>query len=312
MKASRTTGLMCAAVLGILTGFWVGSGTGMDLSAYLIQAGEGLRALSISGFWGNLAAWALVLALSALPLLLAFSRGRGSLTGTDSLLPLSSLLLLLALFFAVNPTLLNQPMPKYWVLGAAGSALCAVVCWLVLRLLEPMDRRDLPALAGLLALLLTACALLVAFSAGYSSTAAFLAKAQTIQEGNTGAPTAAQTTIWLRGLLTILTAIPTLLGGGVLLWGSDLARTLARGPFEEEALAQCEKTANGCRRVIQAAVLISLGANLLQLVLSSALTSQSYTLSLPLSTLALAAALFLLCRCIQQGKALLDDNRSII
>ena len=33
MKASRTTGLMCADVLGILTGFWVGSGTGMDLSA---------------------------------------------------------------------------------------------------------------------------------------------------------------------------------------------------------------------------------------------------------------------------------------
>lgn len=312
MKQPRLVGLLCALILGVLTGFWAGSGTGMDLSAYLIQVGEGLRALAVQGFWGNLAAWTLVLALSALPLLLAFPRGRGAFTKTDTLLPLSSLLLFLALFFAVNPTLLNSPPPEYWVLGAAGSALCAVVCWLVLRLLEPMDRRDLPTLAALLALLLTACALLVAFSAGYSSTAAFLAKAQTIQEGNTGAPTAAQTTIWLRGLLTILTAIPTLLGGGVLLWGSDLARTLACGPFEEEALAQCEKTANGCRRVIQAAVLISLGANLLQLVLSSALTSQSYTLSLPLSTLALAAALFLLCRCIQQGKALLDDNRSIV
>lgn len=310
MKQHRLIGLLCALILGVLAGFWVGSGTGMDLSAYLIQIGEGLRALSVSGFWGNLAAWALVLALGTLPLLLAFSRG--SLTGIDSLLPLSSLLLLFALFFAVNPTLLNQPMPKYWVLGAAGSALCAVVCWLVLRLLEPMDRRDLSDLSALLALLLTACALLMVFSAGYSSTAAFLGGAQTIQEGNTGAPDAAQTTIWLRGLLTVLTAIPTLLGGGVLLWGSDLARTLARGPFEEEALAQCEKTANGCRRVVQAAVLLSLGANLLQLVLSSALTSQSYTLSLPLPTLALAAALFLLCRCIQQGKTLLDDSRSII
>ena len=313
MKQTQLVGLLCALILGVLTRFWVGSGTGMDLSAYLIQAGEGLRALAVQGFWGNLAAWTLVLALSALPLLLlAFPRGRGAFTKTDTLLPLSSLLLFLALFFAVNPTLLNSPLPEYWVLGAAGGALCAVVCWLVLRLLEPMDRRDLPTLAALLALLLTACALLVAFSAGYRSTASFLGGAQTIQEGNTGAPTAAQTTIWLRGLLTILTAIPTLLGGGVLLWGSDLARTLARGPFEEEALAQCEKTANGCRRVIQAAVLISLGANLLQLVLSSALTNQSYTLSLPLPTLALAAALFLLCRCIQQGKALLDDNRSII
>ena len=47
-------------------------------------------------------------------------------------------------------------------------------------------------------------------------------------------------------------------------------------------------------------------------MVSSLLTSQEYSLSLPLSTLAPAAALFLLCRCIQQGKALLDDNRSII
>lgn len=313
MKQTRFWGLLSALILGVLTGLWAGGGTGMNLSTSLVQAGEGLRALAVQGFWGNLAAWALVLALSALPLLLlVLPRGRGPLTGTDTLLPLSTLLLFLALFFAVNPTLLNSPLPEYWVLGAAGGALCAVVCWLVLRLLEPMDRRDLPALAALLALLLTACALLVALSAGYGSTAAFLAQAQTIQEGNTGAPDAAQTTIWIRGLLTLLNAIPTLLGSGVLLWGSDLARTMARGPFEEEALAQCEKTANGCRRVIQAAVLLSLGANLLQLVLSSALTSQSYTLSLPLSTLALAAALFLLCRCIQQGKSLLDDSRSII
>lgn len=311
MKGKRLFALLCALVLGVLTGLW--AGTGATLSVYLSHAGEALRSLALSDVWGNLAAWAVVLALSALPLLLlVFPGGRGSLTRTDTLLPLSSLLLFLALFFAVNPTLLSNPLPEYWVLGAAGSALCAVVCWLVLRLLASLDRRDITALAGLLALLLTACALLMAFAAGFNSTAAFLVKAQTIQEGNTGAPDAAQTTIGFRGLLAVLNTIPDLLGSGVLLWGSDLARTLARGPFEEEALAQCEKTANGCRRVIQAAVLLSLGTNLLQLVLDSVLTSQSYTLSLPLSTLALAAALFLLCRCIQQGKALLDDSRSII
>ena len=77
-------------------------------------------------------------------------------------------------------------------------------------------------------------------------------------------------------------------------------------------LSQCEKTARGCRQVIQVSVLLSLGSILLQLALGSILTSQDYVFSLPLPTLVLAAALFLLCRCIQQGKALLDDNRSII
>ena len=313
MKARRITGLICAAVLGTLTGFWAGGGTGEALFFLSTRACEGLRALSLTGFLGNLSAWTLVLALSALPLLLlVFPRRRSVLTGTDALLPLSSLLLFLALFFAVNPTLLNNPLPEYWVLGAAGSALCAVVCWLVLRLLEPMDRRDLPALAGLLALLLAACALVLVFAVGFQSTFSLLTKAQAIQQGNTGAPDVAQTTIWIHGLLALLHSIPSLLGGIVLLWGSDLARTMIHGPFEENSLAQCEKTARGCRQVIQIAVLLSLGSNLFQLMVSSLLTSQNYAISLPLSTLALAAALFLLCRCIQQGKALLDDNRSII
>ena len=39
MKQTRLVGLLCALILGVLTGFWAGSGTGMDLSAYLIQAG---------------------------------------------------------------------------------------------------------------------------------------------------------------------------------------------------------------------------------------------------------------------------------
>ena len=54
MKARRITGLICAAVLGILAGFWGGSGTGEALFSLSTQAGEGLRALSLTGFLGNL------------------------------------------------------------------------------------------------------------------------------------------------------------------------------------------------------------------------------------------------------------------
>lgn len=313
MKRNPLLFLLCAVILGILAGIWLGAGTGTNLYAPLLQAGEGLRGLSLSGFLGNLAAWAIILAVSMLPLLLLiFPKSRGALTWTDILLPLSTLLLFLALFFAVNPTLLNDPLPEHWILGAAGGAVCAVVCWLILRLLAPMDRRDLPTLAGLLALLLTLCALLMAFTSGCSSTLSFFSKAQAIQSGNTGAPDAARTTIWFHGLLAVLDTVPSLLGSWVLLWGSDLARSMAWGPFEEDVLSQCEKTARGCRQVIQVSVLLSLGSILLQLALGSILTSQDYVFSLPLPTLVLAAALFLLCRCIQQGKALLDDNRSII
>ena len=100
MKARRITGLICAAVLGILAGFWGGSATGEALFSLSTRAGEGLRALSLTGFLGNLSAWAIILAVSSLPLLLLkLPKGRCALTGTDTLLPLSSLLIFLALFF---------------------------------------------------------------------------------------------------------------------------------------------------------------------------------------------------------------------
>ena len=63
MKARRITGLICAAVLGILAGFWGGSGTGEALFSLSTRAGEGLRALSLTGFLGNLSAWAIILAV---------------------------------------------------------------------------------------------------------------------------------------------------------------------------------------------------------------------------------------------------------
>lgn len=177
MKARRITGLICAAVLGILAGFWGGSGTGEALFSLSTQAGEGLRALSLTGFLGNLSAWAIILAVSSLPLLLLkLPKGRGALTGTDTLLPLSSLLIFLALFFSVNPTLLSNPLPEYRILGAAGGALCALVCWLVLRLLEPLDRQDTADLARLLSALLTACALVLVFAVAFQSTFSLLTK----------------------------------------------------------------------------------------------------------------------------------------
>ena len=71
------------------------------------------------------------------------------------------------------------------------------------------------------------------------------------------------------------------------------------------------KRASASAAVLRSANM-SLGVNLLQLLFSSALTTQHFAIQLPLTTLALSAALFLFCRYIQQGKALLDDSRSII
>ena len=59
-------------------------------------------------------------------------------------------------------------------------------------------------------------------------------------------------------------------------------------------------------------MLLELLAGVVQLMLFSSLTSTSFHLELNLLPLALTAALYLLCRWFQQGRALKADNDSII
>ena len=76
-------------------------------------AGAWLRQLFLSGAGGNVLAWALVLLVSCLPLLLlVLPRGRGRWQGEDLLLPGCALLFLVLAFCLVNPTCSRPPFSR--------------------------------------------------------------------------------------------------------------------------------------------------------------------------------------------------------
>ena len=60
------------------------------------------------------------------------------------------------------------------------------------------------------------------------------------------------------------------------------------------------------------APVLALGRNLLQLALFSRLSTLHFSLNFPVIPLLLSAALYLLCRCVQRGRELQEDNDSII
>ena len=68
----------------------------------------------------------------------------------------------------------------------------------------------------------------------------------------------------------------------------------------------------GCAGDMLTAALLELLAGLVQLLLFRSLASTSFHLRLSLTPLAVTAALYLLCRWFQQGRALKADNDSII
>ena len=292
--------------------------------AQLEEAGAWLRQLSLSGAGGNVLAWALVLLVSCLPLLLlVLPRGRGRWHGEDLLLPGCALLFLVLAFCLVNPTWQPSPIfPEVWMLAAFGIWGMGLVSWLVLRLLRGLEEGTMEKVSAVLRVLLVGCAALLVFAAALHGSRAVAAAVdgpapEQIAMGQliTGGPfdrVMSAGSLWLTAVLALAELVPNLLAAWVLLLAADLTDARALGPFSGESAARCAATARRCRLAIQLTLALALGGNLVKLALVGVIPQVQFSLDLPLLPLPLAAALYLLCRCIQRGKELQEDNDSII
>lgn len=269
-------------------------------------------------------AWALVLLVSCLPLLLlVLPRGRGRWHGEDLLLPGCALLFLVLAFCLVNPTWQPSPIfPEVWMLAAFGIWGMGLVSWLVLRLLRGLEEGTMEKVSAVLRVLLVGCAALLVFAAALHGSRAVAAAVdgpapEQIAMGQliTGGPfdrVMSSGSLWLTTVLALAELVPNLLAAWVLLLAADLTDALAQGPFSGESAARCAATARRCRLAIQLTLALALGGNLVKLALVGVIPQVQFSLDLPLLPLPLAAALYLLCRCIQRGKELQEDNDSII
>ena len=93
---------------------------------------------------------------------------------------------------------------------------------------------------------------------------------------------------------------------------ASLTAVLKEGLFSQEAVERCNITARFCRQTVVWSALLTALKNLLQLTFLAFPLQSDFQVYIPLSSLVLAAALYLLCRCLQQGKELQEDNQSII
>lgn len=293
------------------------------LTAPIELAGGLLRELSLSGPGGNVLAWAIVLLAAGLPLLLlVLPPNRGRRHWEDIFLPASSLLLIGLAFCAVNPSYLDRFFGSTLLIAAAVIWVSLLVFWGVLRLLRGMEEAPLERLSGVLRILLVGCAALLVFAAASRVSGAiveinnlqqdwtlFLAVASVPEpSGLTG-----DQALNIALALPLVELIPDLLGAWMLLLAADLTTALARDPFGEESVGRCVTTARWSRLAIQATLVLALGVNLVKLArYDSLITEAKVSLDLPLIPLILSAALYLLCRCVQRGRELQEDNDSII
>lgn len=292
------------------------------MTAPIELAGGLLRELSLSGPGGNVLAWAIVLLAAGLPLLLlVLPRGRGRWHGEDLLLPGCALLFLVLAFCLVNPTWQPSPIfPEVWMLAAFGIWEMGLVSWLVLRLLRGLEEGTIEKVSAVLRVLLVGCAALLVFAAAARGSGAVVEINDSQQDwtlflavASVPEPTGLTADQFFVLALPLLELIPDLLGAWMLLLAADLTAALAREPFGEESVGQCVTTARWSRLAIQVTLVLALVINFVKLFWFDYLLGLvEISLDIPLIPLILSAALYLLCRCVQRGRELQEDNDSII
>lgn len=314
--------LLCAALAGALLGLAGQAADPSGLMDLLSAPGQGLRELSLSGPWGNLGAWAVTLAITLLPLLLlVLPKGRGPLVWEDWLLPLTGIVGFCMVFFSVNPTLLPLILPQVWPFVSLCVYLSLLAAWLVLRVLRRLEDQEAGRLAGVLRVLLWACALLAAFGTACSQVTGFIAQTSQALSGVSNPALSWMTnnlTDFIIGglILQFILLIPSLAAdlftAFLLAQAASLTSVLKDGLFSQAAVERCNITARFCRQTVVWSALLTTLKNLLQLTFLAFPLHSDFQVYIPLSSLVLAAALYLLCRCLQQGKELQEDNQSII
>lgn len=309
-KLWMLTGGAILGLLAALAGGLLSAKAGWStMNDPLLSVGRGLRVLSLSGFGGDLLAWLVVLLVSGAPLLLLIRIGKKGRGMEDLLLGLMAPVIFCWLFYLANPTQLGETAAQIFPLAGGCTVLSMGAAWLVLKLLRGLDGAPTQRLAAAFGALLSGCALLCAFSVAYGGTAGVAAQWAQVVEGNTDL---GGLTLPVLIVLGVLNAAPGLLVAVTMVWGSELASVLGGGTFDQAGAELCGRVALACKTAAQATVTLTVFANLLQLALVGELLSASFSITLPLFSLAASAGLFLLCRCLQRGAVLQEDNDSII
>lgn len=315
--------LLCAALVGGLTALALSCYDPQGLPDLLSTPGQGLRELSLSGPWGNTGAWAITLVVTLLPLLLlVLPKNRGPLVWEDWLLLPACGVGFCMVFFSVNPTFLPMQLPEIWPFVSLCVYLSLLAAWLVLRVLRRLEGQEAGQLAGVLRILLWACALLAAFGTAYSRISAFVSQAvqaslnslssyELVFDANS-INDAVTTGLILQFILMLLPLVADLFTAFLLAQAASLTAVLKAGLFSQEAVERCALTARWCRQLVVWSALLTVLKNLFQLTFLAFPLQSHFQVYIPLSSLVLAAALYLLCRCLQQGKELQEDNQSII
>lgn len=300
---------LAAAVLAmILFGLVPESGTGslMVLALPFTLIGSGLRALSLSGALGNVAAIILYVLVCLFPMAFVLKR---KWNREDWLLPLTSVLMFYVMYLMINPGLMPVSMGSdVGKLIYASAVYSVLVSWGLLKLLRASETVRQEQIYRALRIFLLICAgecILVGFGVGFWDLRASIAE---IKAENTMYGLNLMPTYIFELLIFTASAVEYGLDAVVMLWGVKLLRELEQDAYSESCCEVAEKISKLCKWVLMTITLMNLGLNLGQVIFAARLHNVDATLYIPVFSMALVFGTLALTRLLSQGRALKEDN----
>ena len=282
------------------------------------QIGLGLRALSLSGTAGNIAAIFIYCLICFSPVFAAFIfKKKRTLYPEDGMLVLLSALLFAVIYFMINPGIIagfseamaNLVMGKV-LLGCIFYS--AFFGYIVLRLLRLFTSGDTEKLTQYISVMLGAIAVLFVILIFGTYLGDLFNSMASLREGNTGNEYLLGTSYVFLSLQFVVNALPYVLNIFVISSAMKLVEEFQKGRYSAETSAASAHVSRLCIVTLVATVLSNVAFNILQLLFVKSLLAVNSSVIIPVFSVTFVLAALLLTKFVAETKQLKDDNDMFI
>lgn len=268
--------------------------------------GKGLRALSLSGSAGNIAAIVIYATVCMLPLVLILKKKKDK---EDWLLVLASAMLFYVLYLMINPGLMPNGMSSD--VGSAilcGTVVSVFVSWGILKLLRKGETFEEGSGYKALRILLGVC-VLICIVAGFGICAGELkVEIEAVRTGNTMPGQNLLDTYIFLFLIFAVQALEYTLDACLMLLGIDLTKELEQNPYSESCVIAAGNMSKKAQLFLTTILLSNMVLNIAQVLAASRLYNIDAMVRIPVFSVALCLGSMALTRLLGQGKEIKEEN----
>lgn len=288
------------------------------------QIGVLLRRLSLSGMIGNVIAFLIYFLVCLIPCFAYLMMKKKHRTcREDFVLPAMSVMLLIVIYYMINPGLLHVSVPGTgkWMLGACFYSV--LFGYLILRVISAAVSADTKRLQKMIIVLLAGINIAFIYAICSQQFGSLLTSIMDLRNANTasgfefdmGSTVSGLEFTYLLFVVQFLAdALPYALDIVIVFLAMRVIHELEEDRYSDQAIHATEKLAGFCVKALKATVVVSIAVNILQLIYCDVFyqINITITITIPIVSIAFVLIILLYTRYVREDQKLKQENDSFI